>query len=365
MSDALPMLASSEPHQAVASNLSRTASDQEKSPENQPFNDMLQTYLQLPTEATPELELPVTSLVAALPVEGHDGNDLPSDQPTIAWSALFSWSGTPLGTATAGMNPVQQAAADKTGGEPRTPVALTQTLPHLLQSNTRGAPVMANSTDTTAAVDPNDMFLSQLLDTQAARVSQSATEQANPLLKAASLPVTALDQSANVTQALGAAGSLLQTVNSAKTDLHPGPITVSPQHPAWNNALGERIQWMVGQNLQQAEIRLEPPELGTLEVKISVHRDQASLTFLTANSQVRDAVESAAMRLREMFSDIGLQLGDVNVSQESFAQHQRDEGGAASNQAIATDADETTIGQEVQVSETRIRGANSLLDTYA
>jgi len=91
--------------------------------------------------------------------------------------------------------------------------------------------------------------------------------------------------------------------------------------PEWGNAMGERMQWMVNNKIQSAEIRLDPPELGSVEVKIVIQKDTAQVNFVTHHAQVKDAVEHAMPRLREMFGETGLSLGDVNVSQESFKQH--------------------------------------------
>ncbi|MEW8283797.1 MAG: hypothetical protein AB2767_15245, partial [Candidatus Thiodiazotropha taylori] len=44
------------------------------------------------------------------------------------------------------------------------------------------------------------------------------------------------------------------------------PLNTPVGQPGWDQAVGERIQWMVNQNIQQAEIKLTPPNLGPLEI---------------------------------------------------------------------------------------------------
>ncbi len=143
-------------------------------------------------------------------------------------------------------------------------------------------------------------------------------------------------------------------------------ITVPPQHPQWSQAVGERLHWMVGQQLQSAEIRLDPPELGSLDVKVMVNKDHATVHFVTHNPHVRDALEAATPRLREMFADAGLNLGDVNVSQESFQQQAaREEAGGQTTAGAGGPGDEEgAIDAVGEVSALPVRRGQGLLDTY-
>ncbi|MGL4615252.1 MAG: flagellar hook-length control protein FliK, partial [Shewanella sp.] len=87
---------------------------------------------------------------------------------------------------------------------------------------------------------------------------------------------------------------------------------------------------MVSQGLQQAEIRLDPPELGHMLVKIQVQGDQTQVQFQVTQSQTRELVEQAMPRLRELLLEQGMQLADSHVSQGD--QGQRREGGFAHRQ---------------------------------
>jgi len=86
---------------------------------------------------------------------------------------------------------------------------------------------------------------------------------------------------------------------------------------AWQQSFGEKVMWMVNKNIQGAEIKLNPPELGPLQVKITMQQDLASIQFTSQNHQVREIIESAIPRLREMFGDSGINLADVDVSDKS------------------------------------------------
>jgi flagellar hook-length control protein FliK len=93
-------------------------------------------------------------------------------------------------------------------------------------------------------------------------------------------------------------------------------------HPQWSQAVGERVLWMAAQNLTAADIRLDPPELGSMQVKVSIQQDQASVSFISPNPQVREALDQQATRLREMFAEQGLNLVHVDVSDRHAQQRE-------------------------------------------
>lgn len=95
-------------------------------------------------------------------------------------------------------------------------------------------------------------------------------------------------------------------------------------HPQWGGEVGERVVWMVKQELQEAQIQLNPRNLGPIEVRISMQNDQANVQFVAQHHATREALEAALPRLRELFQEAGLQMGQSAVhSQQSFQQQQQ------------------------------------------
>ncbi len=92
-------------------------------------------------------------------------------------------------------------------------------------------------------------------------------------------------------------------------------MPVPPSSRQWSSELGERIVFMAGKKIQSAEIRLNPPNLGLLEVKLAINGDQAQLLFHSGNANVRDLLEASVPRIREMLEQQGITLADVNVGQ--------------------------------------------------
>jgi flagellar hook-length control protein FliK len=120
------------------------------------------------------------------------------------------------------------------------------------------------------------------------------------------------------TPAFTSALQAFQTPAAAPKDA-PAPLDKPVGQPGWSQDLGERVTWMADKNMQSAELHLNPPHLGPLEVRIEISPDQqqTNLHFITHHAAVREALEAALPRLREMLDTQQLSLGDVSVSQHS------------------------------------------------
>ena len=114
------------------------------------------------------------------------------------------------------------------------------------------------------------------------------------------------------------------STHATQTAAATAVITAHVASPGWDRGLGEKVLWMAGQQLQVAELHLNPPELGPLQITLTMNNDQASAQFVSQHASVREAIEAAMPRLREMLAEGGITLGNTNVGAESFreqAQH--------------------------------------------
>ena len=140
--------------------------------------------------------------------------------------------------------------------------------------------------------------------------------------------------------ALAALQATVQAVHTpaAQVDKLTPPVGT----PAWDHALGQKIVWMAHGGEQSATLTMNPPDLGPMQVVLSVSNNQATVDFMAAQPEVREALEAALPRLREMMSESGVQLGQANVSagsQQQFAgfSGQNKGGGARGNDGLTTD----------------------------
>ena len=101
--------------------------------------------------------------------------------------------------------------------------------------------------------------------------------------------------------------------------------------PAWDNQVGQKIVWMVAGGEQSASLTLNPPDLGPMQVVLNVTNDQADVTFTAAQPEVRQALEDAMPRLKEMLGESGLSLGNASVNAGMSEQQQAQSQAFANN----------------------------------
>ncbi|MGR5229297.1 flagellar hook-length control protein FliK [Photobacterium damselae] len=122
--------------------------------------------------------------------------------------------------------------------------------------------------------------------------------------------------------------------NRQDTSLNNQPPLLLTKEQA-SDQLADKVQMMAAKNLKQIDIRLDPPELGRMQIKLSLHDDnQASIQFQVAHQQTRDLIDQAMPRLRELLLQQGMQLAQSSVHQETspqFSQHFNQQSGQDSS----------------------------------
>ncbi|WP_323896065.1 flagellar hook-length control protein FliK [Aeromonas allosaccharophila] len=88
--------------------------------------------------------------------------------------------------------------------------------------------------------------------------------------------------------------------------------------------LHQKVNVMLAEKLQQAEIQLDPLGLGKMKIQIQIGADsQANVHFVVQHGQTREMLEQAMPRLRDMLAGQGIQLGQTQVQQQSQQQQQQ------------------------------------------
>lgn len=78
--------------------------------------------------------------------------------------------------------------------------------------------------------------------------------------------------------------------------------------------LQERVSSMLSINNKEAEIRLDPPEMGSMQIRIRSDAEQAQINFVVQNQQAKEALEQSLPKLREMLAQQGIELGESSIS---------------------------------------------------
>jgi flagellar hook-length control protein FliK len=89
------------------------------------------------------------------------------------------------------------------------------------------------------------------------------------------------------------------------------PIDTRADH--WHEALASRVQVLVDQHVGEAHIKLNPPELGSVDIKISLVDDKTFVQLTAGSSAARDELTQSLPKLRELLSAGGLSLGGASV----------------------------------------------------
>ncbi|EON6313160.1 TPA: flagellar hook-length control protein FliK [Vibrio cholerae] len=279
-------------------------------------------------------------------IMADEGLNLPTSA-TETGKVAIPW-GTPMPTDNelAALTPELKAMLEE-GGKAKAPVpnALAQSVAqgltpaHLAAQQTGTAALPMNPT----AATPIDMA-ALAPQTVAANPMLNPAATVNPELAASSAMLAALGGRAlagsderravsesgqeglaqQIAAAAGQGTAQNQALNRAESQLvqtNATPVPLNKEMAA--DQLAERVQMMMSKNLKNIDIRLDPPELGRMHIRMNMQGDGATVHFTVANQHAREALEQAMPRLREMLAQQGVQLGDTSVQQQSAGQQQR------------------------------------------
>jgi hypothetical protein len=160
----------------------------------------------------------------------------------------------------------------------------------------------------------------------------------------------------------GAAELVPPRANGSAAEAVPIPVG----QRGWDRAFGERVVWLVGQQIHAAEVKLNPPHLGPVEVRLSLTGQDATVSFTVTQGATRDAIEQAIPRLRELFAEQQLQIVNVDVGQRDAASQasQGDRWGRAGGSPSPAPEGAVASGPELPA-VVRRGGLPGLVDEYA
>lgn len=160
--------------------------------------------------------------------------------------------------------------------------------------------------------------------------------------------------------------ALASLQNAIAPALQAAQVTINTPvtHERWGDEFSQKITWLASSKQDQsAELHLNPPQLGPLDVVIKVSGDQATALFTSPHAAVREVIEQALPRLRDMLSDNGITLGNATVSDQA----PRDQNGSDTRRSSAPTnnniPDVSATNSTLRVSQ--ISRHNGIVDTFA
>ena len=379
------------PQTAVPSKQAANASDNGDVQNNQPFGEVLARQIGVPAKKDAKADDKLAADILALPgtetvstrkdaneikvvdARKKDGADtkktdpaatdgtttLPADMlAALIPQAIANTAASNASSGSQGNKSDSTAISGNTTENKRNIVALKTDAPATgrMDGTAQTAPVTGNDAKV------KDQSFAMMMTDQARTAAGGA---------AAHIPVGDKTPVPTSPQANAATLAALQNTaaNIAAPSMQPAQVTINTpvNQDKWSDEFGQKITWLASSNKDQtAELHLNPPHLGPLDVVLKVSGDQATALFTSPHAAVRDAIEQAMPRLRDMMADNGIMLGNATVSDQT----PRDQGQTRS------DAQRTSIstGNDIQPSSlpgssavrvSPISRHNGIVDTFA
>ncbi|TGC18051.1 flagellar hook length control protein FliK [Escherichia sp. E2562] len=207
--------------------------------------------------------------------------------------------------------------------------------------------------------------------------AQLATAQPDDAPGAPDQPLTTLVAEAQSKAEIISTPSPVTTVTSPLITPHqtqPLPTVAAPVLSAplgsheWQQSLSQHISLFTRQGQQSAELRLHPQDLGEVQISLKVDDNQAQIQMVSPHQHVRAALEAALPVLRTQLAESGIQLGQSNISGESFsgqqqaASEQQQSPRTAGHERLTTEDDDAL---PVPTTLQRVSSGNSGVDIFA
>jgi len=133
----------------------------------------------------------------------------------------------------------------------------------------------------------------------------------------------------------------------------------------FTNAVKDKVMLMINQKIQQVEIKLDPPELGNMHIRVNLQNEQAIVNFVVQNQQAKEALEQNLTKLKDMLAENGVDVGESNIEQQdqqADANASFDEGKSSNDNFFEEESlDANTSVIHAQLSKASARG----VDYYA
>ncbi len=224
---------------------------------------------------------PDDGAAAAPPVEDGDTAAPPPSPPAVAASAQGA-TPAPLPALQAAVQPAKPAAAAPET-QPAKPIEAAAAKP---DAGKRGMESAAKASGKSAAPEQQSNF-----DIAAAQLSLAEPEATSP-----------------TDPQLAPAGSAASRAHQA------GAVETARITPATAQVAGEIIRRFTGKSAH-FDLRLDPPELGRVEVRLEVSRDHRVTATVTAdNPQALAELARHARELQQTLQSAGLELSDAGLS---------------------------------------------------
>lgn len=326
------------------------------------FGAMLTRQLDEKNQPAPDDSAAAPNLMPAR--KTADGKDLHAEEQTVpsSDSATLAFTAMLLAAPDTRLTPQPATAAASAEAAGNTAAAIAQAPTARLKGELSATEKLAEGSKMTpATIAATSKSLAEnggfALSASREEALASATPSAPPAHPGAQIGALA---------AAGMQVGLLQPAAATPATLASAQIAAPLNSAVWPDEFAQQVSWVGNQQNQSAELLLNPPDLGPIRVVLNVSDNQATALFSSPHLAVRDAIENALPKLREVMADNGIMLGNATVSDQA----PRDSGGFM-NQRPGSRADAMPSGSaspEPTVMTTPVTAARrhiGMVDTFA
>lgn len=140
--------------------------------------------------------------------------------------------------------------------------------------------------------------------------------------------------------------------------------TINIHRKDFAESIKEKVMVLVNQKLRQVDIRLDPPELGSMQVRVNLQNEVAAVSFVVQNQQAKEALEQHMPKLKDMLNESGVNVGDANVEQQKQGHHEQGET-MANNNADDAQVNDTTVSDQALPLHAMVNHSSVGVDYYA
>jgi flagellar hook-length control protein FliK len=258
---------------------------------------------------------------------------------------------------------------------PGLPVLLATATPPAASGTLQAAPADAGGKGlpaSAAAAAATGAAQAEALQATAPAGAAPAPGEATPTLTHAAPALPAFEAQAAFAQGLQSAAAQPPAATT------PGPAPASAElkaplgTPAFSTEFTETVRLFAKDGVQSASLRLNPADLGQIEVQIRIVEGRAEIAIVTAPG-AKEALQDALPQLREALAQAGIQLGQAEVGERRAGDpgHAGQPGGSPGQSrggawGRPAEAGSLNSGLDGALAPHPAQGgARSLVDTYA
>ncbi|MEN3258087.1 flagellar hook-length control protein FliK [Sodalis endosymbiont of Spalangia cameroni] len=268
----------------------------------------------------------------------------------------------------AGVSGLQQAATLAAGSAVALPSAGQKTASTQADRLSAALPGAAGNADGASATASDDLADGALSTVTGADHDGRADNSSPRPLSTGSDAASATPAAAPSTTDAGALfpASLSGAVAATAATATPPSAMIAAQlgSDEWQQALGQQLVMFARNNQSNAELRLHPADLGSLQISLHIQDNQLQIHMVSDHAQVRDTLQAALPHLRSALAESGIQLGQSSVGGQAYSGGQNRDGtagGGRQPRAFSAVADSAPQGHTAQ-GATAI--SNGRINTY-